>query len=90
VILLGKTNYVKSRIDNDIKIQVEKILEKMGMTSSEAIRLYFHQILLNQGLPFEIKIPHIPNKTTIDAIIDSENGQLTKVDSIEKLTEELK
>ncbi len=56
------------RTDKKVKDQVGKILEKLGLNHSTAINIYYHQIIANQGIPFEIKIP---NKTTVAAIGDS-------------------
>lgn len=43
------------RINDDIKKQIMPILEDLGLSLSEAINLYLHQIKLNNGIPFEVK-----------------------------------
>ena len=56
------------RTEKKVKDQVGKILDKLGLNHSTAINIYYHQIIANQGIPFDIKIP---NKTTAQAIDDS-------------------
>ena len=44
-------------MDLDLKENVEAILAQLGLTSSDAIKLFYKQIELNGGLPFELKVP---------------------------------
>ncbi len=48
---------INTRIEPELKAQAEKILQKVGLSSAEAIRLFYTQICLAKGLPFEVKIP---------------------------------
>ena len=43
------------RINDDIKKEVAPILEDLGLSLSEAINIFLHQIKLNNGIPFELK-----------------------------------
>ena len=43
------------RIDSKIKEEITPILEKLGISLSEAINMFLHQIKLNNGIPFELK-----------------------------------
>ncbi len=47
----------QATIDMSLKIAAEKVFESLGLTPSEAIRLFYKQVELHQGLPFEVKIP---------------------------------
>ena len=44
------------RIDEDIKKDVIPILSNLGISLSEAINMFLHQIKLNNGIPFELKL----------------------------------
>ena len=44
-------------MDTALKENVEVILAQLGLTSSDAIKLFYKQIELNGGLPFELKVP---------------------------------
>ena len=45
------------RIEPDVKEQAESILSALGIPASNAINMFYKQIILNRGLPFEVKIP---------------------------------
>ena len=53
-----KTAAVHSRIDPETKLKAETILQRLGMTPTEAIRLFYTQITLRNGLPFPVEIPN--------------------------------
>jgi len=80
-----KTAAVHSRINPDIKERAENILHHLGLSPTEAIRIFYTQITLRNGLPFEVEIP---NACTASALEDSRSGKkLTKHGSVESLFE---
>ena len=54
---MANTTTVHTRMDTALKENVEVILAQLGLTSSDAIKLFYKQIELNGGLPFELKVP---------------------------------
>lgn len=62
---MQKTTTVRARVENKLKAEVEAVLQKLGLTTSQAIIIYLKQIALNEGIPFAVKIP---NKTTAEAL----------------------
>ena len=54
---MAKTANLYARIEPDLKQQAEDILTSLGITASNAITLFYKQIILQKGLPFEIKLP---------------------------------
>ena len=83
---LHKTALVNARIEPALKSKVESILHKTGLSSAEAIRLFYTQICLNDGLPFAVKIP---NKVTQKAMHDAEKRKTKKAASVDALFEEI-
>lgn len=78
-----KTAAVHSRIDPETKQKAETILQRLGMSPTEAIRLFYTQITLRNGLPFSVEIP---NETTEQALEDSRSGRnLERFDSADAL-----
>jgi DNA-damage-inducible protein J len=88
VVILGKTT-VKAVVDAELKEASDKILKELGMTTSEAIRIFLKQIDLHKKIPFEIKMPKYNNETrkVIDEAIEGKN--INYVDSIDQLQKEL-
>jgi len=54
---MKKDAYINVRVDEKTKSDVDEILIELGINMSTAIDIYLSQILLNQGLPFEVKKP---------------------------------
>ena len=81
------TTKIQARIDVKSKEQTQKILDILGLTMSEAISLYFRQIVLHRGIPFDIEIP---NELTAKVLKTSRKGRgLHKAASVDKLFREL-
>ncbi len=59
------------RVNEEIKKEVTPILNSLGLSLSEAINMYLHQIKLNAGLPFEVKIPKF-DKDLMEALEEAE------------------
>lgn len=62
---------IRLRVSADIKIEAEEIFKQMGMTMSEAMRIFLNQCINSGGLPFK---PHIkiPNEKTIKTFKDTD------------------
>ena len=54
---MSKSANLYVRIEPEIKEQAEKILSTLGIPASNAINIFYKQIILQRGLPFEVKIP---------------------------------
>ena len=54
---MSKSANLYVRIEPEIKEQAEKILSTLGIPTSNAINIFYKQIILQRGLPFEVKIP---------------------------------
>ena len=83
---MHKISTVNARIEPRLKLEAENILNKVGLTSAEAVRLFYKQVCLRKGLPFEVKLP---NQKTLAAMSDADSGKTHKTKSIEALFEDL-
>lgn len=57
---MAKSANLYARIEPDVKEQAEMILTALGIPASNAITMFYKQIILNNGLPFEVKLPEHP------------------------------
>ena len=55
--MAAKSANLYARIEPDVKEQAEEILATLGIPASNAINMFYKQIILQRGLPFEVKIP---------------------------------
>ncbi|MEE1061179.1 MAG: type II toxin-antitoxin system RelB/DinJ family antitoxin [Ruminococcus sp.] len=52
-----KTANLYARIEPELKEQAESILNSLGIPTSNAITMFYKQIVLQRGLPFDVKLP---------------------------------
>ncbi len=69
---MAKTAMIVARTEPALKADAEKVLKKLGLSTTEAVNMFLAQIRLRKGLPFDVKIP---NKTTLKAMRDAEEGK---------------
>ena len=69
---MNKSAMIRARIEPDLKREVEHIFEKLGLSVTDAISLFYHQVKIQNGLPFDLKIP---NDTTLQTFQDTDNGK---------------
>lgn len=82
---MSKTETVRARLEPRLKRNAEAVLKKLGLTSSEAITLFYTQIELAQGLPFPVRIP---KKAASRAIEETRSGKrLETFDSVSSWAE---
>ncbi|MDR3255701.1 MAG: type II toxin-antitoxin system RelB/DinJ family antitoxin [Synergistaceae bacterium] len=56
----NKTAIVQARVDSAIRDKADNVLRRLGMSTSEAIRVFLGQVALTRGLPFEVRLPDFP------------------------------
>lgn len=74
-----KESYVRARVDDRLKRESEQIFEALGLTTTEAIRIFLHQVRLQKGLPFELRLkeddsdillPFAMRRAALDSVYD--------------------
>ena len=84
---MSKTTMITARVDPKLKRETEKVLKDLGLTTTQAITLFFNQISLRKALPFAIAIP---NTETAKAIEDALAGiDLYESENVDALFAEL-
>jgi DNA-damage-inducible protein J len=53
----GEDSLVRARVPVRIKVESEAILQRLGLSTEEAVRLFLAQVALRRGLPFAITLP---------------------------------
>ena len=69
-----KTDLLSTRINHDLKVEFSNICDDLGMSPSQAIKIFAKAVINHRGIPFELKIKQ-PNTITVQAIEELENNQ---------------
>ena len=87
---MPKTDTLHIRVEPSVKQKAEKTLNDLGLSITEAVNVFLNQVILNDGIPFEIRKPKF-NKETMQAIEDTKKGKnLSKTfNNVDEMFEEL-
>jgi DNA-damage-inducible protein J len=69
---MSKTATVRARIQPELKDSAEYVFRRLGLTATQAITLFYKQVELRGGLPFDVAVPA---ETTIKAFEKTDAGQ---------------
>jgi len=80
---MNKAAVIHARIEPNEKASAERVLHRLGLSPTEAIRIFYKQITLRKGLPFSV---HIPNELTTKTLSNSRKGKnVEKFDSLDSM-----
>ena len=75
---MAKTTNLYIRLEPELKEQAEQILEQLGIPMSNAVNMFLKQVVMQRGIPFEIKLP-IKKPTGVNTLTEKElNIELEK------------
>ncbi|HPE94771.1 MAG TPA: type II toxin-antitoxin system RelB/DinJ family antitoxin [Bacillota bacterium] len=60
---MARTSNIFARVEPEVKEQAEKILTELGIPMSNAIGLFLRQVVLQRGIPFDMKLPEVMDST---------------------------
>ncbi|MHC4325680.1 MAG: type II toxin-antitoxin system RelB/DinJ family antitoxin [Planctomycetota bacterium] len=69
---MNKSATVRARIEPNLKNQAEKVFRELGLSTTQAITLFYKQVELRNGLPFEVVIP---NEVTHRTFSNTDTGK---------------
>lgn len=74
---MGYTNF-NMRLDDNLRSSAYPVLERYGLTPSQAVRMFFNQIGSTGKIPLTFDwASHMPNQATLEAMRELENGKGT-------------
>ena len=69
---MGKSSTIRARIEPDLKVKAEHIFKELGLTTTQAITLFYKQVALKNGLPFDVVIS---SQDTLKSFSDTDAGR---------------
>lgn len=70
---MNKSSVIHARIEPETKNAAERVLRKLGLRPTDAIRIFYRQITLRNGLPFSVEIPNELTRVTLEKSRDGED-----------------
>ena len=93
---MARTSNIYTRVEPEIKERAEKILTQLGIPMSNAITIFLRQVVLHNGIPFDMKLPQnmpVSLESLTDAEFNTEiekgfndiaDGKVTSADNVAK------
>lgn len=69
---MGKSSTIRARIEPDLKVKAEHIFHQLGLTTTQAITLFYKQVEFKRGLLLDVAIPNEVTRTTFS---DTDGGR---------------
>ena len=69
---MSKRAMIRARVDPTLKQEAEAILQALGLSTTQVITLFYQQVRLSRGLPFDLRLP---NATTLQTFADTDAGE---------------
>ncbi len=83
-----KTDMLSTRIDHDTKVAFTHICDEVGLSPSQAIKIFAKAVINHGGIPFELKLPQ-PNEVSAAAMQELIDGKGQRAESLDQLLTDL-
>ena len=64
---MSKTAMIRARVEPDLKRDAEEVFEKLGLSPTQAVTLFYRQVSMRRGLPFDVVVPNTTTRRTFEA-----------------------
>lgn len=85
---MRKSEMIRARVEPQLKHDAEAVLDKLGLTPTEAITLFYKQVTLYRGLPFPVRIPNAATRKALHEARSRKN--IESFDSFEAWAKEMR
>lgn len=75
---MAKTTNIYVRTEPELKEQAESILEELGIPMSNAVNMFLKQVVIQRGIPFDVKLPDKKPVVIEDLTQEELNKELEK------------
>jgi DNA-damage-inducible protein J len=65
---MSKTGYITARVEPKLKASAGRVLNKIGVSTSDAITMFLRQVVLRQGIPFDVRVPNAQTRKAIEEL----------------------
>lgn len=80
---MAKTEMIRARVEPELKNEAEEVFSVLGLSPTQAITLFYKQVTLHNGLPFEVRVPSVETREALRQAREREN--LTEYTSLDEL-----
>lgn len=79
---MASDQVVRARISADLKQEATEVLDKMGLSVSDAIRMMLVRVAAERALPFDVKVPNQVTQAAMDEARAGKGKRFERVDDL--------
>jgi DNA-damage-inducible protein J len=82
---MPQTSMLHIRVDDDTKAQATETLKAMGLSVSDAVRIFLHRVVADQTFPLELKVPNAETREAMaeaDAILAARKARFASAEDL--------
>jgi DNA-damage-inducible protein J len=87
--MAAHTSMLHIRVDNETKAQATQALATMGLSVSEAVRLFLHRVVVDQAFPLELKVPNTETRKAMAEADEIAGTRLARFSTAAELFDDL-
>ena len=86
---MATTTMVHVRVDENVKIQATETLAAMGLTVSDAVRVFLTRVVADKELPFALKVPNAASREAIAEATEITKSRRARFSSADELIDDI-
>ncbi len=86
---MGTTAMVHVRVDQQIKVQAAETLATMGLSVSDAVRVFLMRVVADKQMPFRLRVPNVETRAAMDEADEIVRTHHARFDSASELFDDL-
>ncbi|MEO8811597.1 MAG: type II toxin-antitoxin system RelB/DinJ family antitoxin [Caulobacteraceae bacterium] len=86
---MSETTMIHVRVDDEVKTRATEALASMGLSLSEAVRLFLHRVIVEQALPLEMKVPNAETRASMKEAVGLSSSATRRFETPQDLFDDL-
>lgn len=86
---MAQSSMLHIRVDDETKIQATAALAAMGLSMSDAVRIFLKRVVNDQAFPLELKVPNAETRAAMEEARDMMKARQARFESADALFDEL-
>lgn len=87
--MTSQTSMLHVRIDDETKLQAQQALKAMGLSVSDAVRIFLTRVVAEQAIPFDIRVPNTVTVSAMNEADDLIQAKKARFETVEGLFNDL-
>ena len=86
---MAQSSMLHIRVDDEVKTQATEALAAMGLSMSDAVRIFLKRVVNDQAFPLELKVPNAETRAAMDEARAMMKARQARFESADTLLDEL-